>query len=312
MQSASCNPAGTTISKYNSFNFEQLVILRIPTSSNPAPFSMRGGILTEDDLEKYFTFGECPRTSFVVPPPSSSYDRQQPHSTTLGVGGPSLTSRCSSGPPSYDQWVYRIPEIQQVPSGSRPSLSCCTTIVDPDPMSEANLWTRMVSRPSLKRSRRPMNYDMQQDVLNIVRIDDSLSAESMTVVEIPSSMSKPASYSGNKPSTITMGACSEESIKSVQSDSPHFLGWVSEAKSDGRGEGIEKQESSNTCFLPKLRLKTAWNRLRRWTTTALRDMKSRTARLSLATRPISLAGCSDLEHDIWRYPQGKDVRGQTN
>lgn len=71
---------------------------------------MQGGILTEDDLEKYFTFGECPRTSLVVPPPSSSHDRQQPHSTTLGVGGPSLTNRYSSGPPSYAQWVYRIPE----------------------------------------------------------------------------------------------------------------------------------------------------------------------------------------------------------
>ncbi|KAG2048399.1 hypothetical protein BDR06DRAFT_962776 [Suillus hirtellus] len=188
---------------------------------------MQEGILTEDDLEKYFTFGECPRTSLVTPSPSSSsYDRQQPHSTTLGVGGPSLTSRCSSGPPSYDQWVYRIPEIQQVPSGSRPNLSCCTTVLDPDPMSEANLWTRMVSRPSLKRSRRPMNYDMQQDVLNIVRNDDSLSAESVTVVEMPSSMSKPASYSGNKPPKSIMGACNEESIKSVQSDVsaiPFFL-----------------------------------------------------------------------------------------
>ncbi|KAG1857208.1 hypothetical protein C8R48DRAFT_674697 [Suillus tomentosus] len=144
-----------------------------------------GGILTEDDLEKYFTFGEYPRTSLVVPPPSSSYDRPQPHSTTLGVGGPSFTSRCSSGPPSYDQWVYRIPEIQQQPSGSgsRPNPLCCTTILDPDPMSEANLWTRMVSRPSLKRSRRPMNYDMQQDVLNIVRIDRDSGGDAEFYVE---------------------------------------------------------------------------------------------------------------------------------
>ncbi|KAG2147747.1 uncharacterized protein EDB93DRAFT_1146448 [Suillus bovinus] len=260
---------------------------------------MQGGFLTEDDLEKYLASGEYPGTM----QPSFSYDRQQSHFTTLGVGGPSLTNRCSwSGPPSYDQWVHpRMPEIQQLPSGSRPNPSCCTTIFGPDPMSEANLWTRMVSRPSLRRSQRPRNYNMQQDVLNTVRLDDSLSSESMTVVDMPNSVLKPASYTGNKPP------------ESVQSDS----------KSDGKGKGIEKQSSSHTCFLPKLRLNTAWNRLRRWTTTTLRDMKSRTARLSLAARPIrwvnqhaaaqwikfcvlSLAGRSD-QHDIWRYPEEKDM-----
>lgn len=40
-------------------------------------------------------------------------------------------------------------------------------------MSEENLWTRMVTRPSLKRTRRLMNYNMQQDVINIVRVDVS-------------------------------------------------------------------------------------------------------------------------------------------
>lgn len=272
---------------------------------------MQGGFLTEDDLEKYFTSGEYPWTSLVVPPPSLSYDWQQPHSTTFGVGGPSLTSQCFSGSPSHDQWVHRMPEIQQPPSGSRPNPSCCTTIPSPDPMSEANLWTRMVTRPSLNRSRRLVNYNMQQDVLNVVRIDDSLSAESVTVVEMSSSVLKPVSYSGNKAPEITMDACDEKSIKFVQSDSAHSIGWATEAKSEGKGKGIEKQAFSNTCFLPKLRLNKAWNRLRRWTTTAFRDMKSRTARLSLATRPISLAGCSD-QHDIWRYPQGNDDRGQTN
>jgi len=83
-----------------------------------------------------------------------------------------------------------------------------------------------------------MNYNMQQDVLNIVRIDvsarfvfcphwqvasyitlqDSLSAESVTVVEMPSSVLKPLSYSGNKPLEITMDACNEKSMKSIQSD----------------------------------------------------------------------------------------------
>ncbi|KAG1842515.1 hypothetical protein DFJ58DRAFT_806159 [Suillus subalutaceus] len=268
---------------------------------------MQGGFLTEDDLEKYFASGEHPWTSLVVPP-SFSYDWQQPHSTTFDVGGPSLTNRCSSGSPSHDQWVYRIPEIQQLPSESP---SCCTAILGPDSMSEANLWTRMVTRPSLKRSRRLVNYKMQQDVLNVVRIDDSLSAESVTVVEMPSSVLKPVSYSGNKPPEITMDACDEKSIKSVQSDSAHSIGWATEAKCEGKDKGIKKQASSNTCCLSKLRLNEAWNRLRRWTTTALRDMKSRSARLSLATRPISLAGCPD-QHDIWRYPQGTDDRGQTN
>lgn len=273
---------------------------------------MQGGFLTEDGLEKYFTSGEYPWTSLVAPS-SFSYDWQQPHSTTFSVGGPSLTSGCSSGSPTHDQWVYRIPEIQQLPSGSGPIPSCCTTILGPDSMSEANLWTRMVTRPSLKRSRRLMNYNVQQDVLNVVRIDDSLSAESVTVVEMPNSVLKPVSYSGNKPPKVTIDACDEKSIKSVQSDSAHSVGWATETKCEGkaRDKGIEKQAFSNTCCLPKLRLNKAWNRLRRWTTTALRDMKSRTARLSLATRPISLAGCSD-QHDIWRYPQGNDDTGQTN
>lgn len=269
---------------------------------------MQGGFLTEEDLEKYFASGEYP-TSLVVPP-SFSYNWQQPHFTTFGAGGPSLTSQCSSGFPSHDQWVYRVPEIQQ-PSGSRPNPSCCTTTLGPDPMSEANLWTRMVTRPSLKRPRRLMNYNMQQDVLNIVRIDDSLSAESVTVVEMPSSVLKPLSYSGNKPLEITMDACNEKSIRSIQSDSAHSIGWATEVKSEGKDKGIEKQASSNTCFLPKLHLKKAWNQLRLWTTSALRDMKNRTAHLSLATRPISLAGRSD-QHDIWRYPQVNDDKGQTN
>ncbi|KAG1789796.1 hypothetical protein EV424DRAFT_1461343, partial [Suillus variegatus] len=156
-----------------------------------------------------------------------------------------------------------------------------------------------MSKPASYSGNKPSTITMgacNEESIKSVQSDNSSSAESVTVVEMPSSMSKPASYSGNKPPKSIMGTCNEESIKSVQSDSPHFLGWVTEAKSDGRGEGIEKQVSSNTCFLPKLHLKTAWNRLRRWTTTALRGMKSRTARLSLATRPISLAGCSDLEH----------------
>lgn len=273
---------------------------------------MQGGFLTEDDLEKYFASGESPWTCLVVPP-SFSYDWwQQPHPTTFSVpGGPSLTNRGSSGSPSYDQWVNRIPEIQQLPSGSRPIPPCCTTILGPDPMSEANLWTRMVTRPSLKRSRRLVNYNMQQDVLNVVRIDDSLSAESVTVVEMPSSVLKPISYSGNKPPEITMDACDKKSIKPVQSDSAHSIGWATETKCEGKDKGIEKQASSNTCYLPKLRLNKAWNRLRRWTTTTLRDMKSRTARLSLATRPISLAGFPD-QRDIWRYPQGNADRGQAN
>ncbi|KAG2121116.1 hypothetical protein DEU56DRAFT_835199 [Suillus clintonianus] len=273
---------------------------------------MQGRLLTEDDLEKYFACGEYPWTSLVVPPSSVSLDWQQPHSTTFDVGGPPLTSRCSSGSPSHDQWVYRIPEIQQLPSGSRTNPSCCTPILGPDPMSEANIWTRMVTRSSLKRSRRFMSYDMQQDVLNVVRIDDSLSAESVTVVEMPSSLLKPVSYIGNKPPEKTMDTFDEKSLKSIQSDSTHSIGCAAEAKSEGKGKGIEKRIPSDTCFLSKLRLNKAWNRLRCWTTTALKDMKSRTVRLSSATRPIRLAGgCTD-QRDIWRYPQRNDDRGQPN
>lgn len=271
---------------------------------------MQTGFLTEDDLEKYFASGEHPWTSLVVPP-SFSHDWQQPHPTTFGVGGLSLTSRCSNGSSSHDQWAYRIPEIQQLPSGSRPNPSCCTTILGPDPMSEGNLWTRMVTRPSVKCSRRLINYNMEQDVLNVVRIDDLLSAESATVVEMPSSSLKEVSYTGNKPPEMTIDACDEKSMTSVQSNSAHSIGWAIEAKSEGKGKGIEKQAPSNACFLPKLHLNRAWNRLRRWTAATLRDMKNRTARLSLATRPMSLAHFSD-KRDIWRYPQGNNDRGQTN
>lgn len=272
---------------------------------------MQGGFLTEDDLEKYFASEEHPWTSLVVPP-SFSYGWQQPHSTTSGVGGPSVTtSRCSTGSPPHDQWVYRVPEIQQPPSGSRPDPSCCTTILGPDPMSEGNLWTRMVTRPSLKRTRRLMNYNMQQDAINIVRVDDLLSAESGTVVEMPISVLKPVSYTGNKPPEMTMNACDKKSMTSVQSDSAHSIEWATEAKSEGKGKGIEKQPSSNKCLLSKLRLNKAWNRLRHWTTTALRDMKSRTVHLSLPARPMSLAGYSN-QRDIWRYPQRNNHRGQPN
>ncbi|KAG2363830.1 hypothetical protein BDR07DRAFT_1331496 [Suillus spraguei] len=249
---------------------------------------MQGGFLTEDDLEKYLASGEHPWTS-IVTPSSFSHDWRQPHCTTFRVGEASPASRYSSGSPSHDQWVHRIPEIQQLPSESRPDSSCCTTVIGPGPMSEANLWTRMVTRPSLKRSRRLMNYNMQQDVLSIVRIDlqDSFSAESVTVVEMPNSALKPVSYSGNKPPEMIIDTCDEKLRKSVQSDPAHSIGRAtSEAIFEGKGKGIEKQASSNSCFLPKLRLNKAWKRLRHWTTTALRDMKSQAVRLSLATRPI--------------------------
>ncbi|KAG1735334.1 uncharacterized protein EDB91DRAFT_1144913 [Suillus paluster] len=286
---------------------------------------MQGGFLTEDDLEKYFVSGEHPCTS-ILEPPSFSSNWQQP---TFSVGGPSLTSQCSSRYPSHDQSVYRVPEIQQLPSGAGTNPSCCTTILSSDSMSEENLWSRMVTRPSLRRSQRPMCYDMQQDVLNIVGVDvsarlvfcpqvtshltrqDTLSAESVTVVEMPSLVLKPASYTGNKPPEMTMDAFYDKSIKSSQSDSSHTTTRAVEAKSEGKGKGIEKHTSSNTCFLPNLRLNKAWDRLRRWTATALRDMKSRTAHLSSTTRPISLAGCTD-QRNIWRYPLRNDDRGRTN
>ncbi|KAG2064992.1 hypothetical protein BDR04DRAFT_1109270 [Suillus decipiens] len=270
---------------------------------------MQGGFLTEDDLEKYLASGEHPWTN-IVTSSSFSYGWRQPHCTAFRVGEPSLTSRCSSGSPLHDQWVHRMPEIQQLPSESRPDSSCCTTVISPDPMPEANFWTRMVTRPSLKRPRQLMNYNMQQDVLSIVRIDDSFSAESVTVVEMPDSVLKPMSYSGNKPPEMTIDACDEKSRKSVQSDPAHSIGRAtSDAILEGKGKGIEKQASYNSCFLPKLRLDKAWKRLRCWTTTTLRDMKSQAARLSLATQPISLASCSN-QHDIWRYPQGNNDRGQ--
>jgi hypothetical protein len=49
-------------------------------------------------------------------------------------------------------------------------------------------------------------------------MQDLLSAESATVVEMPSSVLKPVSYSGNKSPEMTMDACDKKLMTSVQSD----------------------------------------------------------------------------------------------
>ncbi|OAX41922.1 hypothetical protein K503DRAFT_863495 [Rhizopogon vinicolor AM-OR11-026] len=252
---------------------------------------MQGGFLTEDDLEKYFVYGEYSFTSFVPAPPSPScgYNWQQPHSTSLGVGGPSDIRRRPSVSPWHES-VYRVPEAcvhQPLPSGSGTNSSCCNTTSAPDPMSEANIWSRMVTRPSLKRSRRRMCSDMQQDVLNIVRIDDCLSAESATVVEGPISGSEltPRTYLGNKPPEKTTNTTDEKTMHSIQPDSRSSVRFMLGAETGEKGKCLEKHASHKSCFLGNTRLKNAWNRLRCWTATTLTHMKS-TARLPSTSRPI--------------------------
>jgi len=241
---------------------------------------MQGGFLTEDDLEKYFVYGESSFTSPAAPSSSCGYTWQQPHSIALSAGGPSGISRRPTVYPRLDQSVYGMLEVQPLPSGSETNSSCCNTIIASDPMLEANIWTRMVTRPSVRRPRRGLCYDMQQDVINDARIDDCLSAESVTVVEEPISGSwpTPISYLNDKQTWKTMDATDEKELQCVQSDSTSSIRFALGAEKGGKGEGLEKHASRNACLLGNVRLKKAWNRLRHWTATALTHMKS-TARL---------------------------------
>lgn len=55
-------------------------------------------------------------------------------------------------------------------------------------------------------------------IVSYTTLQDLLSAESGTVVEMPISVLKPVSYTGNKPPEMTMDACDKKSMTSVQSD----------------------------------------------------------------------------------------------
>ncbi|KAJ8592852.1 hypothetical protein M405DRAFT_13448 [Rhizopogon salebrosus TDB-379] len=239
---------------------------------------MQGGFLTEEDLEKYLVYGESSFTGPAVSSSSYGYTWQQPHSIALGAEGPSGINRRLTVYPWLDQSVYGMPEVHPpLPSGSETNPSCCNTAIASDPMLEANIWTRMVTRPSVRRPRRGLCYDMQQDVINSAQNDDCLSAESATVVEGPISGSwpTPLSYLSDKQTWNPMDTTDD---KELQSDSTSSIRSGLGVEKGGKSESLEKHASRNACLLGNVRLKKAWNRLRRWTATALTRMKS-TARL---------------------------------